>query len=113
MAAAPEGWACWAFSNHDVVRHVSRWGEGVADRKAYAKMLNALLLTPAWLRLHLSGRRAGPARSRIAFEDLQDPYGIQFWPEFKGRDGCRTPMVWDDGAYGGFSTVRPWLPVPA
>jgi alpha-glucosidase len=22
---APEGWVCWAFSNHDVPRHVSRW----------------------------------------------------------------------------------------
>src|SRR5690606_3773484 len=31
-AAAPEGWACWAFSNHDVVRHASRWGADVQDR---------------------------------------------------------------------------------
>ncbi len=31
--AAPEGWACWAFSNHDVTRHVSRWGEHVASTR--------------------------------------------------------------------------------
>ncbi|MCB1357826.1 MAG: DUF3459 domain-containing protein, partial [Maritimibacter sp.] len=34
-------------------------------------------------------------------------------PEFKGRDGCRTPMVWErDNAQGGFSNApRTWLPV--
>jgi alpha-glucosidase len=30
----------------------------------------------------------------LPFEALQDPYGIPFWPQFKGRDGCRTPMPW-------------------
>src|SRR5690606_3385773 len=49
----------------------------------------------------------------IAFEDLRDPYGIRFWPGFKGRDGCRTPMVWEAGEVNaGFSTGKPWLPVP-
>ncbi|WP_445944247.1 alpha-amylase family glycosyl hydrolase, partial [Roseicyclus sp.] len=47
-----------------------------------------------------------------AYEDLQDPYGIRFWPKFKGRDGCRTPMPWTtDNHNGGFSEARPWLPV--
>ncbi|BBI74976.2 hypothetical protein HAALTHF_42960n [Vreelandella aquamarina] len=35
------------------------------------------------------------------------------WPEFKGRDGCRTPMPWTDGEQGGFSPVEPWLPMEA
>jgi alpha-glucosidase len=44
---------------------------------------------------------------------LRDPYGIRFWPAFKGRDGCRTPMVWEARKpNGGFSTAKPWLPVP-
>ena len=48
----------------------------------------------------------------MPFEALQDPYGIEFWPEFKGRDGCRTPMVWDANATnGGFSDGQTWLPV--
>jgi alpha-glucosidase len=48
----------------------------------------------------------------VPFEKLQDPYGIAFWPNFKGRDGCRTPMPWTDGAQAGFTSGTPWLPVP-
>ncbi|QLF69397.1 alpha-glucosidase [Peteryoungia desertarenae] len=113
-AAAPDGWACWAFSNHDVVRHVSRWGADVLDRDAYAKMLSALLLTQRGSVCIYQGEELGLTEADIAFEDLQDPYGIQFWPEFKGRDGCRTPMVWDTHAnQAGFSTAdKTWLPIP-
>ncbi|MGV8938450.1 MAG: alpha-glucosidase [Allorhizobium sp.] len=112
--AAPEGWACWAFSNHDVVRHVSRWGAEVVDRDAYAKMLSAILLTQRGSACIYQGEELGLTEADIAFEDLQDPYGIQFWPEFKGRDGCRTPMVWDAQArQAGFSTAeKTWLPIP-
>ena len=43
----------------------------------------------------------------VAFEDIQDPYGVEFWPEFKGRDGCRTPMVWENSNLnGGFSEAQ-------
>ncbi|OCI96736.1 alpha-glucosidase [Rhizobium sp. AC27/96] len=112
-AAAPEGWACWAFSNHDVVRHVSRWGSLVADRDAFAKLYAALLLTLRGSVCLYQGEELALTEADLAYQDLQDPYGIQFWPEFKGRDGCRTPMVWDSQvAQGGFSTVKPWLPVP-
>jgi alpha-glucosidase len=45
---------------------------------------------------------------------LRDPYGIRFWPGYKGRDGCRTPMVWEAQAeQGGFSDGKPWLPISA
>jgi alpha-glucosidase len=58
------------------------------------------------------GEELGLEEADVAFEDLQDPYGIEFWPEFKGRDGCRTPMAWEtDNLNGGFSTGKPWLPV--
>ena len=40
-----------------------------------------------------------------------DPPGKRFWPLYKGRDGCRSPMQWDASTNSGFSDVRPWLKV--
>ena len=46
--------------------------------------------------------------------ELTDPPALRFWPEIKGRDGCRTPMPWDANApHGGFTDGTPWLPVKA
>jgi alpha-glucosidase len=110
---ATDGWSCWAFSNHDVMRHASRWAAGEADPKAYLKVVSALLMSLRGSVCLYQGEELGLTEASLAFEDLQDPYGIRFWPEFKGRDGCRTPMVWDENAAnGGFSAARPWLPVP-
>jgi alpha-glucosidase len=110
QAAAPDAWPCWAYSNHDVVRHVTRWGLSDAAARAYATLLATLRGS---LCLY-QGEELGLTEAEIAFEDLQDPYGIEFWPEFKGRDGCRTPMVWTkDNRSGGFSDGKPWLPVPS
>lgn len=112
--AASDGWSCWAFSNHDVVRHASRWGMGEADRTAYLKVISALMMSLRGSVCIYQGEELGLTEAGLAFEDLQDPYGIRFWPEFKGRDGCRTPMVWSkDAKNGGFSSAKPWLPVPA
>ena len=114
---APEGWVCWAFSNHDVVRHASRWGDPAvakgADRTSYLRLLAALLLSLRGSVCLYQGEELGLTEAEIGYDQLQDPYGKQFWPEFKGRDGCRTPMVWDDDAFhAGFSTGEPWLPIP-
>lgn len=58
------------------------------------------------------GEELGLPEARVPFEALRDPYGIAFWPNFKGRDGCRTPMPWRDTPDAGFTTGTPWLPVP-
>ncbi len=106
--AAPDGWPCWAFSNHDVERHQSRWGLDDAASRAYV-MLMMCLRGSACL---YQGEELGLGEADVSYEDLQDPYGIEFWPEFKGRDGCRTPMVWETQAeFAGFGTAKPWLPV--
>ncbi len=106
-----EGWGCWAFTNHDVKRAISRWGfDDVAD--AAAPLLIALLLSLRGTACLFEGEELGLPEAEIAFEDLQDPYGKAFWPDFKGRDGCRTPMPWDDSPGAGFSAAKPWLPIP-
>ncbi|HTV69693.1 MAG TPA: alpha-glucosidase [Rhizobiaceae bacterium] len=113
-SAAADGWSCWAFSNHDVMRHATRWGAGEKDRTAYLKVISALLMSMRGSVCLYQGEELGLGEAELKFEELQDPYGIRFWPEFKGRDGCRTPMVWDgSAANGGFSKGKPWLPVPA
>jgi alpha-glucosidase len=81
---------------------------------AYLKVISALLLSLRGSACLYQGEELGLGDADLAYEDLRDPYGIRFWPEFKGRDGCRTPMVWDGKAdNGGFSDAKPWLPVPA
>ncbi len=111
---AADGWSCWAYSNHDVVRHASRWAAVEADRDAYLKVVSALLFSMRGSVCIYQGEELGLPEADLAYEDLHDPYGLRFWPEFKGRDGCRTPMVWESHQpNGGFSTAKPWLPVPA
>ncbi|WP_299152506.1 alpha-glucosidase [uncultured Tateyamaria sp.] len=103
-----DGWACWAFSNHDVVRHASRWNLGDPAKRA----LCTLLLSLRGSVCLYQGEELGLNEADVAFEDLQDPYGIEFWPEFKGRDGCRTPMVWEaSNQNAGFTSATPWLPI--
>jgi len=46
-------------------------------------------------------------------DQVQDPVGKLSWPKDKGRDGERTPMQWTSGTNAGFTTGKPWLPVPA
>ncbi|MEM1237358.1 MAG: alpha-glucosidase family protein [Pseudomonadota bacterium] len=108
-AAAPEGWACWAYSNHDVMRHASRWDLSPAAQRLFHTLMICLRGS---LCLY-QGEELGLPEADVPFEDIQDPYGIEFWPEFKGRDGCRTPMVWErSNNNGGFSDGASWLPVP-
>ncbi|MGE0501517.1 MAG: alpha-glucosidase family protein [Rhizobiaceae bacterium] len=111
-AIVTDGWICWAFSNHDVMRHVSRWTRPGGDAEEVARFSIALLCALRGTICLYQGEELGLGEAELAFEDLRDPYGIRFWPAFKGRDGCRTPMVWEHNApNGGFSPVRPWLPV--
>jgi len=106
--AIGDGWACWAFSNHDVARHASRWALSAPAQRTYA----ALLLSLRGSVCLYQGEELGLTEAYVPYEHLQDPYGIRFWPKFKGRDGCRTPMPWvTDNGNGGFTEGRPWLPM--
>jgi len=112
---AEGGWPCWALSNHDVVRFATRWGGSKPDVNLL-KLGAAMQLSLRGSSCIYQGDELGLPEAEIAFEDLQDPYGITMWPEFKGRDGCRTPMAWDSSrADLGFSattsSTKSWLPI--
>ena len=115
-AVAQGGWPCWALSNHDVMRVASRWG-GERPEPALLRLAAALQMSLRGSACVYQGDELGLPEAKIAYEDLQDPYGIAMWPDFKGRDGCRTPMPWtakasDLGFSPDASTARkPWLPV--
>jgi len=115
-AAVERGWLCWSFSNHDVERAVSRWNparEGRPDPR-FARLLMAFQLSLRGSVLMYQGEELGLTEAELLAEQLRDPFGIALWPEFRGRDGSRTPMPWEGGAaHGGFSTGAPWLPMPA
>lgn len=105
---ATDGWVCWAFSNHDVIRQASRWN--LSDEGL--KLMTTLMMSLRGSACIYQGEELGLREADVSFDDLQDPYGIKFWPEFKGRDGCRTPMVWNHhNKHAGFSTSKPWLPI--
>lgn len=108
---APDGWPSWAFSNHDVQRHVTRWAAHGASQDALARLSIAMLASFEGTIGLYQGEELGQSETDILHDELTDPAGMKFWPEYKGRDGCRTPMVWDVSANGGFSTATPWLPV--
>jgi alpha-glucosidase len=112
-AGIGDGWPCWSIGNHDVVRVMSRWG-GDNQAPAKAKLLSALLFSLRGSVCSYQGEELGLPEADLQFHQLQDPYGITFWPSFKGRDGCRTPMPWQEsGELAGFTEGKPWLPVPS
>ncbi len=105
-------WACLSLNNHDVPRVMTRWakqGEG----PAFAAVLFAMLGSMRGSICLYQGEELGLTDVDIPFEQIQDPYGKVMWPEYKGRDGCRTPMPWRASARNaGFSLTHPWLPIP-
>ncbi|WP_108462281.1 alpha-glucosidase [Devosia naphthalenivorans] len=108
----PDGWPCWSFSNHDVPRHLTRWAPFSQQSQALARQAAALVLSLKGSVCLYQGEELGLPETDLLFEELTDPRGIRFWPEDKGRDGCRTPMPWEHGeAPNGFTTGTPWLPV--
>jgi len=113
------GWPCWALSNHDVVRVATRWGgkESPTQIPQLLRLAAAMQMSMRGTPCVYQGDELGLPEAVIAYEDLQDPYGITMWPEYKGRDGCRTPMAWaSERPDLGFSSAdivkaAPWLPV--
>ncbi len=106
LAQFPDHWPCIAFSNHDVIRTASRFGQPAA------KAMLALLFALRGTLLLYQGEELGLPEVTLRRDQLKDPVGDLYYPLFKGRDGCRTPMPWDASAPNlDFSSGTPWLPL--
>jgi alpha-glucosidase len=105
-AALPAGgWPNWVLGNHDQIRIASRVGS------AQARIAAILLLTLRGTPTIYYGDEIGMPQVPIPPQRVRDPFEQRVPGIGLGRDGCRTPMQWDAGAFAGFSTVEPWLPV--
>jgi alpha-glucosidase len=109
---AASGWPTFVISNHDIARSYDRYGDGEHNDQI-AKLMAALYLTLRGTPIMYYGEEIGMKTTPpTRIEDVKDPIGRTGWPKEKGRDGERTPMQWNGGANAGFTTGKPWLPVP-
>ena len=124
----------WVLSNHDVVRHASRFGlpegsdyaqwlmsdgrapvldEAKGLRRARAATLFMLAL-PGSAYLYQGEELGLPEVADLPDVALADPIWLRTGQTEKGRDGCRVPLPWDaDGDSYGFGSAAGWLPQPA
>jgi alpha-glucosidase len=134
-AHAPVGApATWVLSNHDVTRHVTRYGRAdttfqfaaktreipqvdleLGTRRARAAALLTFAL-PGAVYIYQGEELGLPEVEDLPDDVLQDPMFFRSGGIDPGRDGCRVPLPWagDESPFG-FSTgeASPWLPQPA
>jgi alpha-glucosidase len=103
---------CYALSNHDVRRVATRYGK---NRAATARTALLFGLTLPGTYCMYQGEELGLPEANVPYEQMRDPFGLAFYPKFKGRDGCRTPFPWKSTApQAGFSKGKhTWLPLEA
>lgn len=123
----------WVLSNHDVVRHRTRYGlpagtdllrwlatggtdpvpdDAAGRRRARASLLLTLSL-PGAAYLYQGEELGLPEVPDLPAASLRDPIFERTGGTEKGRDGCRVPIPWDAAAPGlGFTDGAPWLPQP-
>ena len=109
----------YVFGNHDQKRVISK----IDDDTRKAKLLALFQFTVRGVPVTYYGEEIGMVEGRFPASTAQDPVGRRYgWvPGFLldlldlyvNRDGCRTPMQWDDTDNAGFCSkgVTPWLPV--
>jgi alpha-glucosidase len=102
-------WPNYVLGNHDAKRMATRHTKNEEDDRL--KVLMALLLTLRGTPYLYYGEEIGMRDIPLKRGEILDPPGKRYWPFYKGRDGCRSPMQWDDSTYAGFSSAKPWLPV--
>jgi alpha-glucosidase len=123
----------WVLSNHDVVRHATRYAlpqdvvakewlldgdrglldlEGGLQRARAATLM--MLALPGSVYLYQGEELGLHEVYDLPLDVLEDPVWIRSGHTEKGRDGCRVPLPWEgDGPSFGFGDAEPWLPQPA
>jgi oligo-1,6-glucosidase len=121
-------WNANYLENHDQPRSVSRFGDDKKYWAESAKMLATLLLSLRGTPFIYQGQEIGMTNFDFtSMEQVQDVESRNIWHtakrlripsgyrwrmiKTKSRDNARTPMQWDGGANGGFTTGAPWLGV--
>lgn len=121
------GWNSLFFSNHDLPRVLSRWGDEGQYRVQSAKMLAMCLHGMEGTPFVYQGEELGMTNIRLPIEQYVDVETKNLYahriaqgqPHEKvmqaiyerSRDNARTPMQWTAGENAGFTTGTPWLPV--
>ena len=102
----------WVLSNHDIVRHVTRYGGGDLGR-ARARAAAMIQLSLPGAAYIYNGDELGLENVDLPDEVLQDPSWERSGHTERGRDGERVPLPWGgaEPPYG-FTTGTPWLPMP-
>ncbi|MFD9305727.1 glycoside hydrolase family 13 protein [Streptomyces sp. NPDC060048] len=104
----------WVLSNHDVVRHVTRYGggaRGLARARAAALLMLAL---PGSAYVYQGEELGLPEVVDLPDSVRQDPAFARGEGQDGLRDGCRVPIPWSGGeAPYGFGAGGSWLPQPA
>ncbi|MEU9791498.1 glycoside hydrolase family 13 protein [Streptomyces sparsogenes] len=105
----------WVLSNHDVVRHATRFAEQGPDqglRRARAAALLMLAL-PGSAYVYQGEELGLPEVTDLPDEVRQDPSFFRANGQDGLRDGCRVPIPWTaDGTSFGFGDGGSWLPQP-
>ena len=123
--------ATWVLSNHDTIRHRTRYGRDqreagapagsvVSDlarglRRARAAVLLELAL-PGGAYIYQGDELGLPEVEDLPENVLDDPIWERSGRQVRGRDGCRVPMPWSGTEPPfGFSPAQaqPWLPQPS
>ena len=103
----------WVLSNHDVIRHVTRYGGG-AQGLARARAATLTMLALPGSSYLYQGEELGLEQADVHPDHRQDPSWFRTGEE--GRDGCRVPMPWggqEPPFEFGPGTGQPWIPQPA
>ena len=109
----------FVYGNHDLRRLFSKIGPDVR----FAKILALYQFTVRGVPVTYYGEEIGMLDGNFSARNARDPMGARFsWiPDilvnklgfYINRDGCRTPMQWDNTDNAGFCSAdaQPWLPV--